>query len=138
MVQMRARLENIQRLDFMERDRIFYKRQITAFFTSVETARKRVWLLQSQKDAWKTRRFLLRDDKTFHRVKGSSVSVQRMEALEGQIKELEKEQGVLGIMKKNYEFFLTCLKELPETNPAGMPLKSIHPGHERGCRSVCG
>ena len=154
-------------------------------------------------------------DKTFHRVKGSSVSVQRMEALEGQIKELEKklqetigrqvtamreaaleqnaelneaiargeisiddieldirnglkantigisfynvqeeegseveiyrqlsndirqrieslrkekatlekEQGVLGIMKKNFEFFLACIKELPETNPAGMALK---------------
>ena len=60
-VQMLARLENIQRLDFMERDRTFYKRQITALFTSVETARKRVRLLQSQKDALETRRYLLGD-----------------------------------------------------------------------------
>lgn len=60
-VQMQARLENIQRLDFMERDRTFYKRQITALFTSVETARKRVRLLQSQKDALETRRYLLGD-----------------------------------------------------------------------------
>lgn len=26
-------------------------------------------------------------------------------------------------MKKNFEFFLACLKELPDTNSAGMPLK---------------
>lgn len=48
---------------------------------------------------------------------------QRIESLRREKATLEKEQGVLGIMKKNYEFFLACLKELPETNPAGMPLK---------------
>lgn len=60
-VQMQARLENIQRLDYTERDRTFYKRQITALYTSADTARKKVRLLQSQKDALETRRFLLGD-----------------------------------------------------------------------------
>lgn len=48
---------------------------------------------------------------------------QRIESLRKEKATLEKEQGVLGIMKKNFEFFLACIKELPETNPAGMALK---------------
>ena len=48
---------------------------------------------------------------------------QRIESLRKEKATLEKEQGVLGIMKKNFEFFLACIKELPETNAAGMALK---------------
>lgn len=33
---------------------------------------------------------------------------------------LESEQGIVSVMKKNYEFFLRCLAELPEVNKAGM------------------
>lgn len=36
---------------------------------------------------------------------------------------LENEQGELGNMKKNFDFFIDCLKQLPEQNTAGMPLK---------------
>ena len=33
------------------------------------------------------------------------------------------EQGALTVMKKNFGLFIACLKELPEQNAAGMPLK---------------
>lgn len=36
---------------------------------------------------------------------------------------LEAEQGEAAVMKRNYELFLECLQELPETNPAGMQMK---------------
>lgn len=36
---------------------------------------------------------------------------------------LENEWGILGVMKKNFEFFIECVKHLPETNTAGMKIK---------------
>lgn len=48
---------------------------------------------------------------------------QRIESFRKERDSLEQEQGVLPAMKKNFEFFLACLKELPEQNTAGMPLK---------------
>ena len=61
-IQMQARLENLQKIDFMERDRSFYKKQIVALRKDAESARKKMSLLQSQKDAMETRRDLLGDD----------------------------------------------------------------------------
>ena len=60
--QMLARLENIQRMDFTERDRAFMKRQMLAANAAVEGAGKRVRLLKTQKDAMEVRRELLGDD----------------------------------------------------------------------------
>lgn len=47
----------------------------------------------------------------------------RIENFRKEREALDQEQGVLPAMKKNFEFFLACLKELPEQNAAGMPLK---------------
>lgn len=35
---------------------------------------------------------------------------------------LESEQGITAVMQKNFDFFLKCLKELPEVNGAGMKI----------------
>lgn len=47
---------------------------------------------------------------------------ERIEALKEEKRVLENEQGDLAVMKKNFKFFLSCLKALPDHNPAGMPL----------------
>ena len=47
----------------------------------------------------------------------------RMEDLKKERSMLENEQGALGNMKKNFDFFIDCLRQLPEQNTAGMPLK---------------
>lgn len=47
----------------------------------------------------------------------------RMDDLRKERSMLENEQGELGNMKKNFDFFIDCLKQLPERNTAGMPLK---------------
>lgn len=62
LVAMIARLENFQRLDFMERDRNFYKRQLSAASASLENTRKKMRLVQSQVDVLETRRTLLGDE----------------------------------------------------------------------------
>lgn len=48
---------------------------------------------------------------------------ERLKTLRQERQTIEEEQGDLAVMKKNFEFFLACLKELPEQNAAGMPLK---------------
>lgn len=48
---------------------------------------------------------------------------ERLKALQQERQTIEEEQGVLAIMKKNFEYFLACLKELPDTNAGGMPLR---------------
>lgn len=48
---------------------------------------------------------------------------ERLRALRQERQAIEEEQGDLATVKKNFEFFLACLKELPDTNSAGMPLK---------------
>lgn len=48
---------------------------------------------------------------------------QTLRALRQERQAIEEEQGDLATVKKNFEFFLACLKELPDTNSAGMPLK---------------
>lgn len=60
--QMLSRLESIQKLDFMERDRAFYKKQIVAAQLSVESANKKIRLLKSQVDVMQTRLELLGDE----------------------------------------------------------------------------
>lgn len=60
--QMLVRLESIQKLDFMERDRAFYKKQIAAAHTSVESTSKKIRLLKSQVDVMQTRLELLGDE----------------------------------------------------------------------------
>lgn len=59
---MLARLENIQRTDFIERDRTFMKRQTMEANGAAEEAEKRVRLLKSQRDAMEIRRELVGDD----------------------------------------------------------------------------
>ncbi len=48
---------------------------------------------------------------------------ERLRTLRQERQTIEEEQGVLAIMKKNFEYFLACLKELPDANASGMPLK---------------
>ena len=60
--QMLARLESIQKLDFMERDRAFYKKQVVAVQTSMESTKKKIRLLKSQVDVMQTRLELLGDE----------------------------------------------------------------------------
>lgn len=60
--QMIARLESIQKLDFMERDRAFYKKQIAAAHASVESTNKKIRLLKSQVDVMQTRLEILGDE----------------------------------------------------------------------------
>lgn len=60
--QMLARLESIQKLDFMERDRAFYKKQIAAAHASVESTNKKIRLLKSQVDVMQTRLEVLGDE----------------------------------------------------------------------------
>lgn len=62
LVAMIARLENFQRLDFMERDRNFYKRQLSAVSAGLESTRKKMRLVRSQVDVLETRRTLLGDE----------------------------------------------------------------------------
>ena len=47
---------------------------------------------------------------------------ERLKTLQQERQTIEEEQGVLAIMKKNFEYFIACLKELPDTNANGMPL----------------
>ena len=56
------RLENIQHTDFIERDRAFYKRQITTLQIGMESSGKKLRLLESQNDVMQTRRKLLGDE----------------------------------------------------------------------------
>lgn len=60
--QMLARLESIQKLDFMERDRAFYKKQIVSAHNSAESTSKKIRLLKSQVDVMQTRLELLGDE----------------------------------------------------------------------------
>lgn len=60
--QMLTRLENIQRMDFMERDRAFIKRQIAAASMSAERARRRVRFLQTRKEALENGRLILTEN----------------------------------------------------------------------------
>ena len=48
---------------------------------------------------------------------------ERLKTLRQERQTIEEEQGDLATVKKNFEFFLACLKELPDTNSAGRPLK---------------
>lgn len=48
---------------------------------------------------------------------------QRIESFRKEKETLSQEQGALTVMKKNFDLFIACLKELPEQNAAGMPLK---------------
>ena len=48
---------------------------------------------------------------------------ERLKTLRQERQTIEEEQGDLATVKKNFEFFLACLKELPDTNAGGMPLR---------------
>lgn len=60
--QVRQRLLNIQKLDFMERDRAFLKRQIEALKVTISEAARRSRMLVTQKETMEVRRDLLHDD----------------------------------------------------------------------------
>lgn len=46
----------------------------------------------------------------------------RIKELKKERDTLEQEQGATSIIRKNLDFFIRCLKELPEINYAGMPM----------------
>ena len=48
---------------------------------------------------------------------------QRIESFRKEKETLSQEQGALTVMKKNFDLFIACLKELPDTNAGGMPLR---------------
>jgi len=74
--QMQGRLESIQQHDNMERDRAFFKRQITALQLGNEECRRRVRLLKSQLDAMNTRVQFLGDESiTAEMIKKKEVSL---------------------------------------------------------------
>ncbi|HJC87069.1 MAG TPA: recombinase family protein [Candidatus Eisenbergiella intestinigallinarum] len=60
--QIRQRLVNIQKMDFMERDRGFLKRQIEALKVTVSEAGERRRVLTTQRDTMEIRRDLLNDE----------------------------------------------------------------------------
>lgn len=59
---MLARLENIQKMDFMERDRAFMKRKILATRVTSEETEKRIQLLSAQKETVLIRKALLEEE----------------------------------------------------------------------------
>lgn len=109
-------------------------------------------------NAWIFKEFRKVYDETYKQTRKNICSIQRMEVLEGQIKEVEEnlqkaiqrqaetvreaeyisdlrmqlenykyekaavegEQSETILLKKNYDFFIECLKRLPEMNSAGM------------------
>lgn len=76
-----------------------------------ELEQTRQMLLQKQNSSAREIEFKLKD-----------VS-QKMEHLQRERNRLETEQDVLAVMKKNFDFFIDCLKELPRQNQAGTELK---------------
>lgn len=91
--QMLARLENIQRLDFMERDRAFYKKQIASAHLSVENTNKKIRLLKSQVDVMQTRLELLGDAMIDE--KAIQEKKQLIDKLEQSVKEDEASEAKL-------------------------------------------
>ena len=61
--QIRQRLVNIQKMDFMERDRGFLKRQIEALEVTASEAESRRRVLTTQRDTMEIRKELLNDTK---------------------------------------------------------------------------
>lgn len=53
----------------------------------------------------------------------ASEMQQRIADYREEKQKLESELGMPSIMKKNFDFFLRCLKDLPEVNEAGMKIK---------------
>lgn len=124
--QMLARLEDTQRLDYMERDRSFLKRQISAAGLTIESARKRIRLLASQKESLETRKYVLGDesisDEKITEIEAKLAEekqklaeeeaeeqklVDRMNYLEGYWEELEEDF-------ERREKAIEWMKELPE------------------------
>lgn len=98
--QMLARLENIQRMDFMERDRAFMKRRLGAARASAAAAEKRMGLLKAQKDTAETCRELLGDDTAAARI---AALAGQIETESKKLKEAEAEQKTLAERLKYLE-----------------------------------
>lgn len=85
--QIRQRLVNIQKMDFMERDRGFLKRQIEAIKVTVAEATDRRRILSTQRDTMEIRRDLLNDETVDDRelaalkdrIEGESVRIREAE-----------------------------------------------------------
>ena len=85
--QIRQRLVNIQKMDFMERDRGFLKRQIEAIKVTVAEATDRCRILSTQRDTMEIRRDLLNDETVDDRelaalkdrIEGESVRIREAE-----------------------------------------------------------
>ena len=120
-IQMQARLENLQKIDFMERDRCFYKKQIIALQKDAEAAHKRMSLLQSQKDAMETRRDLLGDETI-----DEAALTERKEEIERLRKRIEQDETEAQKLEDKLDYLedLSILEWIDRGT-----LQSVHPVH---------
>ena len=91
--QIRQRLVNIQKMDFMERDRGFLKRQIEALKVTASEAESRRRVLTTQRDTMEIRKKLLNDTKVDD---GELAALgNRIESESARIREAEEDQKKL-------------------------------------------
>ena len=91
--QIRQRLVNIQKMDFMERDRGFLKRQIEALKVTASEAESRRRVLTTQRDTMESRKELLNDTKVDD---GELAALgNRIESESARIREAEEDQKKL-------------------------------------------
>lgn len=91
--QIRQRLVNIQKMDFMERDRGFLKRQIEALEVTASEAESRRRVLTTQRDTMEIRKELLNDTKVDD---GELTALgSRIESESARIQEVEEDQKKL-------------------------------------------
>ncbi len=91
--QIRQRLVNIQKMDFMERDRGFLKRQIEALKVTASEAESRRRVLTTQRDTMEIRKELLNDTKVDDGELAALGS--RIESESARIQEAEEDQKKL-------------------------------------------
>lgn len=91
--QIRQRLVNIQKMDFMERDRGFLKRQIEALNLTISEAADRRRILSTQRDTMEIRRELLNDELVDERE--LAALKERIEGESARIRESEEDREKL-------------------------------------------
>lgn len=91
--QIRQRLVNIQKMDFMERDRGFLKRQIEALNLTISEAADRRRILSTQRDTMEIRRELLNDELVDERE--LAALKERIEGESARIREAEEDREKL-------------------------------------------
>ena len=124
--QMRVRLENIQRMDFMERDRGILKRQIDASTVTISESTRRMKLLRTHQETLETRKNFLGDETVteadiFSYQKRLEAEKARCDMAESEKQKLEERLAYLEKYWEQIEFdyeerekALEWMKELPE------------------------